>query len=81
MSLFGVHISRDQRTCVFQTKILCKLFQSTKPHIFQNILFMIVIWKEKQDLPDGPVVKNLPANTGQVGSTSGPRRSHMQRAS
>lgn len=42
---------------------------------------MIIIWKEKQDLPDGPVAKNLPANPGQMGSVSGPRRSRMQRAS
>ena len=42
---------------------------------------MIIIWKEKQDLLGGPVVKNLSANTGQMGSISGPRRFHMQWAS
>ena len=29
------------------------------------------------DFPAGPVVKNPPANAGDMGSTSGPGRSHM----
>ena len=31
--------------------------------------------------PDGAVVKNLPANAGDVGSSPGPGRSHMPRSS
>ena len=30
-----------------------------------------------QDFPSGPVVKNLPANTGDTGSIPGPGRSYM----
>jgi len=31
------------------------------------------------DLPGGPVVKNPPANAGDISSISGPGRFHMQR--
>ena len=30
--------------------------------------------------PGGAVVKNLPANAGDMGSSPGPRRSHMRRS-
>ena len=32
---------------------------------------------QDQDFPGGPVVKNLPANAGDTGSSPGPGRSHM----
>ena len=32
-------------------------------------------------LPDGAVVKNLPANAGDTGSSPGPGRSHMPQSS
>ena len=35
--------------------------------------------KEPQDFPGGAVVKNLPANGGDTGSSPGPGRSHMPR--
>ena len=36
------------------------------------------ITKEKGwDFPGGPVIENLPANAGDMGSVSGLRRSHM----
>ena len=31
----------------------------------------------REDFPGGAVVKNLPANAGDTGSSSGPGRSHM----
>ena len=31
----------------------------------------------RKDIPGGPVVKNLPANTGDMSSVPGPGRSHM----
>ena len=31
------------------------------------------------DFPGGPVVKNLPANAGDMGSIPGPGKSHMPR--
>ena len=33
-----------------------------------------------EDFPGGSVVKNLPANAGDVGSNAGPERSHMPRS-
>ena len=33
--------------------------------------------KDELDFPGGTVVKNLPANTGDMGSIPGPGRSHM----
>ena len=35
--------------------------------------------KRKVDFPGGPVVKNLPANAGDMGSMHGLGRSHMLR--
>ena len=32
-----------------------------------------------EDFPDGPVIKNLPANAGDMGPISGPGRFHMPR--
>ena len=32
------------------------------------------------DFPGGTVVKNLPANAGEMGSSAGPGRSHMPRS-
>ena len=34
--------------------------------------------KDKEDFPGGAVVKNPPANAGDMGSSPGPGRSHMQ---
>ncbi len=36
-----------------------------------------VLW----DFPGGTVVKNLPANVGDMGSSPGPGRSHVPRSS
>ena len=33
-----------------------------------------------RDFPGGTVVKNLPANAGDTGSSPGPGRSHMQQS-
>ena len=35
---------------------------------------------EKGDFPGGTVVKNLPANVGDMGSIPGPGRSHISRS-
>ena len=34
-----------------------------------------------KDFPGGTVVKNLPANAGHMGSSPGPRRSHVPQSS
>ena len=36
--------------------------------------------KNLQDFPGGAVVKNPPANAGDMGSSPGPGRSHMPRS-
>ena len=36
--------------------------------------------KSYEDFPGGAVVKNLPANAGDTGSSPGPGRSHMPRS-
>ena len=38
------------------------------------------LMKYKQHFPGGAVVKNLPANAGDMGSSPGPGRSHMLRS-
>ena len=40
----------------------------------------IDVEKVVKGFPDGTVVKNPPANTGDTGSSSGPGRSHMLRS-
>ena len=39
-----------------------------------------VVKKVGRDFPGGAVVKNLPANAGDTGSSPGPGRSHMPRS-
>ena len=48
----------------------------------QNLLYNLQVKKKPpvQDLPGGAVVKNLPANAGNMGSSPGPGRSHMPRS-
>ena len=42
----------------------------------------LMYWLEQhtRGFPGGAVVKNLPANAGDMGSSSGPGRSHMPRS-
>ena len=42
--------------------------------------FGIVLKTYHQGFPGGAVVENLPANAGDTGSSPGPGRSHMPRA-
>ena len=39
-----------------------------------------LIKSQSEDFPGGAVVKNLPANAGEMGSSLGPGRSHMPRS-
>ena len=39
-----------------------------------------LLLSENRDFPGGAVVKNPPANTGDMGSSCGPGRSHMPRS-
>ena len=38
------------------------------------------LFEKKRDFPGGAVVKNPPANAGEMGSSPGPGRSHMPRS-
>ena len=42
--------------------------------------YKIGLTLNNQDLPGGTVVKNLPANAGDMGSSPGPGRSHLPRS-
>ena len=42
-----------------------------------NLLLKLIVEEYMLDLPVGPVVKNLPGNAGDTGSTPGLGRSHM----
>ena len=49
------------------------------PSIEKN--FTIICYSNiMRDFPGGAVVKNLPANAGDTGSSPGPGRSHMPRS-
>ena len=42
-----------------------------------EMIYKILIKNNEGDFPGGTVVKNLPANAGDMGSSPGPGRSHM----
>ena len=57
------------------------VYINQKKDIFQN---MVIILGKKQlclGFPDGPVVKNLPANAGDMDLIPAPGRSHMLQSS
>ena len=39
--------------------------------------YCLMVQQKRRDFPGGAVVKNLPANAGDTGSSPGPGRSHM----
>ena len=43
----------------------------------RNLFFFLILFDRKKDFPGGPVVKNLPVNARDVGSTSDLGRFHM----
>ena len=43
----------------------------------QNTLYILLLKEKEKGFPGGAVVKNPPANAGDMGSSSGPGRSHM----
>ena len=69
-----------------QTSAGYSAVQVTKnQHIILDILneseILHNLKKKLEDFPGGLVVKNLPANVGDMGSIPGPGRSHMARSS
>ena len=77
----------------FQENIILNLKSHTQPNyqsgMWQNKDILRHAWSQKiylpwtflknpsRDFPGGTVVKNLPANAGDTGSSPGPGRSHM----
>ena len=59
--------------------VLIKYCRSQGIYILVNILLGALKWPIR-DFPGGAVVKNLPANAGDTGSSPGPGRSHMPRS-
>ena len=54
---------------------------SEKKNSGKYSFFQLIHEKESYgDFPGGTVVKNLPANAGDTGSSPGPGRSHMPRS-
>ena len=49
----------------------------SKAHHNAQVAIKNIFW----DFPGGAVVKNLPANAGDTGSSPGPGRPHMPRSS
>ena len=43
------------------------------------LLRPMTIFKFNWDFPEGPLVKNLPADAGNMGSVAGPGRSYVKR--
>ena len=62
--------------CVYRCEGKHSISIPSPPHVLcsnqSKVLFA--------DLPGGAVVKNLPADSGDTGSSPGPGRSHMQRS-
>ena len=61
----------------FGTWLLCS--SAPGPLSFSQPLLPCLL-KEELGFPGGAVVKNLPANAGDTGSSPGPGRSHMPRS-
>ena len=52
----------------------------TFSHPYNHLLLILRKVKKREGFPSGAVVKNLPANAGDTGSSPGPGRSHMPRS-
>ena len=55
----------------------CLLYAGTVLNALHMNLFNLIFKTTLEDLPGGAVVKNPPANAGDMGSIPGPGRSHM----
>ena len=54
--------------------------EAPSPPPFPLLLFRLDLKNFLSDLPGGTLVKNPPANVGDMGSSPGPGRSHMPRS-
>ena len=69
----------DCNGCPFPSKLICRF--RTIPikiqHYFVEVGEQILKWRRERDFPGGAVVKNMPANARDTGSSPGPGRSYM----
>ena len=59
---------------LFQKNITGLTLKKIIQYNFNNV---IILKDMEKDFPGGPVVKNLPANEGDMGLSPGPERFHM----
>ena len=81
---FCNHVTLDHLCNLTETQVFCFLFSALKK---DNKIHFIGFFYEDQmrwcikalvwDFPGGTVVKSLPANAGDMGSSPGPAGSHM----
>ena len=59
-----------------------RVYEQVAPLHFKHVVSPKVYFKKYmgRDFPGGAVVKNPPANAGDMGSSPGPRRSHVPRS-
>ena len=77
------HFSKDIQLSskyikIYSTSLIKREMQmKTTRRYHLRCIKMATIKKPKEGFPGGTVVKNLPANAGNMGSSPGPGRSHM----
>ena len=79
------HIRRILISLIYNIKSLFQISKIRKEHSLEHSFWPTLIdishsKKVSRDFPGGAVVKNLPANAGDMGSIPGPGRSHMLRS-
>ena len=81
------HLSHQGSTCLFHTRSDKEVTTHTVRYqivsYLEELFVLLVFYRllPRKDLPGGPVVKNSPANAGDMGSIPGPGRLHMPRSS
>ena len=73
-----IHLTGGERYQVETLELTMTFSSNLQPDLLPSRGSVSSALKE-QDFPGGPVVKNLPANAGDRGSTPGRRRFHMPR--
>ena len=65
----------------FLVKFFNRTMRQGESGVKQTLFNFTIIEIVLRDFPGGAVVKNPPANAGDMGSSPGPGRSHMRRSS